>query len=67
MASKNPMDALHRLVAAHGTQTAAARALGISQPYLHDLLHGNRNFSARMLAQLGLERVERIIERKGAA
>ena len=67
MGNTDPMLVLRRVVEQHGTQTAAARALGISQPYLHDLLRGRRDFSAAMLARLGLARVERIVSAKGAA
>lgn len=38
------------------TQRAAAKALGITPSYLHDLLHGRRTFSAAVLAKLGLRR-----------
>lgn len=47
---------LRQFVAQHPTQAAAAKALGISSPYLHDLLQGRRLFSVKMLDRLGLER-----------
>jgi plasmid maintenance system antidote protein VapI len=47
---------LRKFVAQHPTQKAAARALGISEPYLCDLLNGRRLFSTNMLDRLGLER-----------
>jgi len=54
---KSPEATLRAFVARHETQREAAKALRISSPYLHDLLHGRRNFSATILAKLGLEPV----------
>lgn len=47
---------LRRFVAQYPTQKAAAAALGISQPYLSDILRGNRKLSDQMLEKLGLRR-----------
>lgn len=57
----DPVEALRVLVAKHGSQTAAAAALGISVPYINDMLHGKRNVSDEMLDKLGLKRV--VVER----
>lgn len=54
------VDALARLrkfVDKYPTKKAAAAALGISQPYLTDLLYMRRDLSVAMLAKLGLKRV----------
>ncbi len=55
----NPITVLQKLVDRLGSQKAAAAQLGISQPYLSDLLHGRRDVSDQMLVRLGLRRVER--------
>ena len=62
--SPDPAAVLRAFVAQHPTQTAAARALGVGDAYLSDLLHGRRLFSDVMLAKLGLERV--IVTRKAS-
>ena len=46
-----------RLDLAGGTQTALARELGVSLPYLNDVLHGRRELAGKVLDALGLERV----------
>ena len=51
-----PIYALQAFVARYHTQKAAAKALGVSQPYLHDLLRRRRTFSIRILKKLGLRR-----------
>ncbi len=52
------------------TQLATAKALGIAPSYLTDLIKRRRDFSARVLTALGLERtsvfVERIKDARGA-
>ena len=58
MKSTDPIGVLRAFVAKHASQREAARALRISQPYLHDILHGKRSVSDNMLAKLGLTRVE---------
>ena len=40
-----------------GTQTALAKELGISKPYLSDILKGKRDPGPKVLAQLGIRRV----------
>ena len=52
---------LREFVARHGSQSAAAKALGISQPYMSDIMNGRRDLSERIMKALGLERV--IVER----
>lgn len=54
-----PTDPFHRLtlfVLDHPSQRVAAKALGISAPYLSDLLHKRRAVSDRLLLKLGLRR-----------
>jgi len=58
---RNAEQVLREFVARHGSQIAAARALGISQPYMSDIMNGRRNLSERIMKALGLERV--IVER----
>lgn len=53
----DPLERLRRFVGEHETQREAADALGISRPYLSDLLNGNRPFSDPILEKLGLRRV----------
>lgn len=53
----DPLAALRAFIQQHGTQREAAKALGISEPYLTDILQGNRKFSERILSQLNLKRV----------
>jgi plasmid maintenance system antidote protein VapI len=56
MTTADPIKALRRVVDACVTQRAAAKKLGISEPFMSDLLRGRRTFSDRMLAKLGLRR-----------
>jgi len=55
---------LQAFVDRHGSQKAAAEALGVSSVYIHDLLHGKRRFSDRILEALGLQRI--VIQRKAS-
>lgn len=48
--------ALRKFVAAHQTQTAAAKALAISPAYLSDILAGKRGLSEPVAKRLGFER-----------
>jgi plasmid maintenance system antidote protein VapI len=55
-----PIDAFQRFKAfcdEHRTQAEAAKALGISQQHIHDLLHRRRGLSPKVLSKLGLKRV----------
>ena len=56
----NPLDELKRIVQEAGNQRAAADRLGISQPYLCDLLLSRRTFSSNMLAKMNLTKHETI-------
>lgn len=56
-----PRTALKKFVKIHGTQRAAAEALGCSQAHVCDLLKGRRGFTDAMLVRLGLQRVSTII------
>lgn len=51
------LDELRRYVDRFDRQGDAAKALGVSLPYLSDMLHGNRNISERVLSKLKLRRV----------
>lgn len=55
--SDEPLAALKTLVKREGSQKHAARALGISQAYLSDILNKRRDFSERLLQLLGFRRV----------
>jgi len=49
------MLALTTVVNGYGTQKAAAKALGVSPQYLHDLLSGKREIGSKIAAQFGLK------------
>lgn len=53
----DPLVALKRFVGEYETQGAAADALGVSRPYLSDILNGRREFSDAILQKLGLRRI----------
>lgn len=53
----DPMEVLRRRVAQSPTQTAAARALGVSKAYLSDILNHQRPLGDKMLARLSLKRI----------
>ena len=53
----DPLKALEAFVAKHKTQAAAAAALGVSRPYLSDILNGRRDFSDAILEKLNLRRI----------
>lgn len=65
MTNSDALELLQRTVAKHKTKRAAAEALGISPPYLHDLLQGKRDLSDKILKRLGLSR-EITITSKGS-
>lgn len=48
---------LEKLIAQHGSQTAAARKLDISASLLNDIILGKRNISRTVLSKLGFVRV----------
>jgi transcriptional regulator with XRE-family HTH domain len=50
-------DLLRQEVQKAGSQRALAEQLGVSQPFLNDVLKGNREPSAKLLEPLGLVRV----------
>lgn len=58
----DPLKELQAFVAKHPTKTAAADALGITLPYLLDMLSEQRNISDNMLEKLGLERIQTIVK-----
>lgn len=63
--ARDPLTTLRKFVTAHGTQHAAAKALGVSDTFLGYLLRGRRKFPDRVLAGLGLSR-RIIFERKAS-
>lgn len=56
MTKTDVLNALRAVVKRHKTQSAAATALGVTPPYLHDVLNGRREPGPRILKALGLER-----------
>jgi DNA-binding transcriptional regulator YdaS (Cro superfamily) len=48
---------LYGVVRTYGTQKKAAHALGVSQQYLTDVLHGRREIGATLLSALGYRKV----------
>lgn len=48
---------LRRFVEKHGSQKAAAEALGIGQVYMSDLMNQRRDVSVAILEKLGLREV----------
>lgn len=51
-------EALREAIAESGlSQRAYARRLGVSQPYINDVLLGHRSASERVLSALGLRRI----------
>ena len=57
-----PMDVLRAFVAKRESQRQAAQDLGVSAPYLSDILAGKRGFSTRLLAALGLRRERTVLD-----
>ncbi len=53
----DPITRLRAFADGYPTQRAAAKALGISAPYLTQLLNGDRELSDEILKRLGLRRV----------
>jgi hypothetical protein len=57
MKQVEPLEALERFIAEHGTRREACMALGITPAYLSDILNGRRGFSENILNALGLQRI----------
>lgn len=55
--AKDPLAEFRKFVRRFSTQREAARALGISEPYVTDLIKGRRTFSRTVLAKLGLQQI----------
>lgn len=55
------LQVLWQVVRTHGTQRQAARAFGISDAYLGDVLHGKREPGGKLLAALGYQRDVRYV------
>lgn len=58
---------LAKLVTKHGSQRAAAQALGLSQSYFLDLMRGRRQPGPKALKALGLEAAVAYIPRTAAS
>lgn len=58
----NPLHELEAFVKQFPTRAAAAKALEIGEPYLHDMLNGNRNISQGILQKLGLEKIVTVVK-----
>jgi hypothetical protein len=57
MKGLNAFELLQEFCGQYETEAAAARALGITKPYLADLLRCRRSAGPKVLAKLGLKRV----------
>ena len=53
---------LRAFLSKYPTQKAAAQAIGVSQPFLHDVVAGHRRPSGKILAALGLTEL-RVVSR----
>lgn len=51
------LDLIAERAETYGTLTAVARRLGISDPFLGDIVHGRRPVSSQFAAKLGLKKV----------
>ena len=51
----NPHKFLRAFIAKHGTQRAAADALGVTQQDLSDVVRGRRDITERMAGLIGLD------------
>ena len=59
--TQSPLDTLERVVSKYRNREEAAKAIGISESYLNDLIHERRDFSDQMLERIGLKREYRIV------
>lgn len=57
MKSVDPLQQLKRFVEAHPDQRTAASALGLSQAFLNDILHGKRGVPQRVYETIGIRLV----------
>lgn len=51
------IDIIRNIVKEEGSQTGAAKRLGIAVSYLSDILNGNRNVSEKIAKKLGYKKV----------
>ena len=65
MNETNAIEALEAFVARHGSQEKAAKALGVKQAYVSQMINGRRDVTTRVLAKLGLKRI--VVPKGGAA
>lgn len=56
------VERIRKLVESEGSKAGAARKLGISRPYLHEILKGHRGLGPKVLAHFGLKRETRIVK-----
>lgn len=63
MTTDAPHLKIRALVKAAGTQKTVAKALGISQQYLCEVLSGRRDVSRSLAVKLGYRRVIAFVER----
>lgn len=56
-----PAERIAELVAEHGSYRKAAKAIGISSPYLHRVASGNKEAGDGLLKKLGLEKQVRYL------
>lgn len=56
MKEVDPLEALRAFVAKHPTQGSAAKALGVSEAFVSNMLRGMTPISQIVLSQLGLRR-----------
>jgi hypothetical protein len=54
--AKTPREALNLLVGALGSQSAAARHIGVGRQYMSDLMSGRRAISGRIAKALGFRK-----------
>jgi len=61
-----PREALDHLVDALGSQSAAAKHIGVGRQYMSDLLNGRRGISGRIAKALGFKKrvVFELIDRR---
>jgi plasmid maintenance system antidote protein VapI len=61
--SENVYKALAAFIKEAGSQKAAAKKLGISNPFMSDLVLGNRAMTDRVAEQLGFVKVVKFVRK----
>jgi plasmid maintenance system antidote protein VapI len=54
--ARTPLEALNQLVEALGSQSAAAKHIGVGRQYMSDLLSGRRGISGTVAKALGFKK-----------